>query len=42
MGVDHPAHVLTSTSTPRRLVNMTAITAVEAQIRTLQRAGVED
>ena len=42
MGVDHPAHVLTSTSTPRRLVNMTAITAVEAQIRALQRAGAED
>lgn len=33
MGVDHPAHVLTPASTPRRVVNMTAIVAVEAQIR---------
>ncbi len=33
MGVDKPAHVLTQTSTPRRVVNMTAIAAVEAQIR---------
>ncbi|WP_443018985.1 NADP-dependent malic enzyme, partial [Sphingomonas sp.] len=33
MGVNKPAHVLTQTSTPRRVVNMTAIAAVEAQIR---------
>ena len=33
MGVDKPAHVLTPASTPRRVVNMTAIAAVEAQIR---------
>ncbi len=33
MGVDKPAHVLTPSSTPRRVVNMTAIAAVEAQIR---------
>ncbi|WP_132998836.1 NADP-dependent malic enzyme [Luteimonas arsenica] len=39
MGVDHPAHVLTASSTPRRVVNMTAITAVEAQIRAARRAS---
>ncbi|TWT22719.1 NADP-dependent malic enzyme [Luteimonas marina] len=33
MGINKPAHVLTQTSTPRRVVNMTAIAAVEAQIR---------
>jgi malate dehydrogenase (oxaloacetate-decarboxylating)(NADP+) len=33
MGVNKPAHVLTPASTPRRVVNMTAIAAVEAQIR---------
>jgi malate dehydrogenase (oxaloacetate-decarboxylating)(NADP+) len=33
MGIDQPAHVLTPASTPRRVVNMTAIAAVEAQIR---------
>ena len=33
MGVAKPAHVLTSASTVRRVVNMTAIAAVEAQIR---------
>ncbi|MGY1528764.1 NADP-dependent malic enzyme [Luteimonas sp. A649] len=33
MGLDHPAHILTPGSTPRRVVNMTAITAVDAQIR---------
>jgi malate dehydrogenase (oxaloacetate-decarboxylating)(NADP+) len=37
MGIDQPAHVLTPASTPRRVVNMTAIVAVEAQIRKLQR-----
>lgn len=37
MGVDQPAHVLTPASTPRRVVNMTAIVAVEAQIRKAQR-----
>src|SRR5690606_5667355 len=39
MGVDHPAHVLTAGSTPRRVVNMTAITAVEAQIRAARRSS---
>jgi len=33
MGVSKPAHILTPTATPRRIVNMTAIAAVEAQIR---------
>lgn len=33
MGVAHPAHVLTPSATVRRVVNMTAISAVEAQIR---------
>jgi malate dehydrogenase (oxaloacetate-decarboxylating)(NADP+) len=38
MGVAKPAHVLTSAATVRRVVNMTAICAVEAQIRA-QREG---
>ncbi|MDI9237787.1 NADP-dependent malic enzyme [Lysobacter sp. LF1] len=33
MGLDKPAHILTPASTPRRVVNMTAIAAVDAQIR---------
>jgi len=33
MGMAKPAHVLTPSSTVRRVVNMTAIAAVEAQIR---------
>ncbi|WP_166210882.1 NADP-dependent malic enzyme [Cognatiluteimonas telluris] len=37
MGLDQPAHILTPSSTPRRVVNMTAIAAVEAQIRKAQR-----
>src|SRR3546814_4290970 len=37
MGIDQPAHLLTGAATPRRVVNMTAIVAVEAQIRKLQR-----
>ncbi|MGV8932823.1 MAG: NADP-dependent malic enzyme [Luteimonas sp.] len=36
MGVDRPAHILTPASSPRRVINMTAIVAVEAQIRKLQ------
>jgi malate dehydrogenase (oxaloacetate-decarboxylating)(NADP+) len=39
MGLDQPAHILTPASTPRRVVNMTAIAAVEAQIRAAQRHG---
>ncbi len=33
MGLDQPAHILTPAATSRRVVNMTAIVAVEAQIR---------
>ncbi|HQW59280.1 MAG: NADP-dependent malic enzyme [Thermomonas sp.] len=33
MGLDQPAHILTPASSSRRVVNMTAIAAVEAQIR---------
>ncbi|GLQ48103.1 malic enzyme [Dyella lipolytica] len=36
MGVDKPAHILTPASTVRRVVNMTAIAAVDAQIRAAQ------
>ena len=36
MGLDQPAHILTPASTPRRVVNMTAIAAVDAQIRAHQ------
>ena len=39
MGTDQPAHILTAAATPRRVVNMTAIVAVEAQSRQLQRDG---
>ena len=33
MGLDKPAHILTSAATVRRVVNMTAIASVDAQIR---------
>ena len=33
LGLDKPAYILTPGSTPRRVLNMTAIAAVEAQIR---------
>jgi malate dehydrogenase (oxaloacetate-decarboxylating)(NADP+) len=33
MGLDQPAHILTTASTPRRVINMTAIAAVDAQLR---------
>src|SRR5580698_6926061 len=36
MGLDKPAHILTPASTSRRVVNMTAIAAVDAQIRAAQ------
>ncbi|PXV59521.1 malate dehydrogenase (oxaloacetate-decarboxylating)(NADP+) [Dyella jiangningensis] len=36
MGVNKPAHILTPAATPRRVVNMTAIAAVDAQIRQAQ------
>jgi malate dehydrogenase (oxaloacetate-decarboxylating)(NADP+) len=38
MGIDKPAHILTPASTVRRVVNMTAIAAVDAQIRQSQPA----
>ena len=41
MGIARPAHVLTSASTVRRVVNMTAIAAVEAQIRTQREADAK-
>jgi malate dehydrogenase (oxaloacetate-decarboxylating)(NADP+) len=33
LGARRPAHILTPTSTVRRLVNMTALTAIEARRR---------
>ena len=41
MGVAKPAHVLTYSATVRRIVNMTAIAAVDAQIRANLGARVE-
>jgi malate dehydrogenase (oxaloacetate-decarboxylating)(NADP+) len=39
MGVSRPAHVLTPSATVRRIVNMTAVAGVEAQIRARREAG---
>jgi len=36
MGLDQPAHILTPASSSRRIVNMSAIAAVDAQIRAAQ------
>ena len=33
MGISKPVHILTTSATPRRVINMTAIAAVDAQIR---------
>ena len=33
MGLSKPVHILTTSATPRRILNMTAIAAVDAQIR---------
>ena len=33
MGISKPAHILTPASTVRRVVNITAVACVEAQIR---------
>jgi malate dehydrogenase (oxaloacetate-decarboxylating)(NADP+) len=38
MGLDQPAHILTPASTPRRVINMTAVAVVEAQLRKQQHA----
>ena len=37
MGPSYSAHVLTASATVRRMVNMTAIAAVEAQVRKAMR-----
>ncbi|BFI94829.1 MAG: NADP-dependent malic enzyme [Rhodanobacter sp.] len=42
MGVDRPAHILTTSSSVRRVVNMTAIAAVDAQIRAARVTRAED
>jgi malate dehydrogenase (oxaloacetate-decarboxylating)(NADP+) len=39
MGVSKPCHVLTPSATVRRVVNMTAVAAVEAQIRAQREAA---
>ena len=39
MGVNRSAHILTPASTVRRIVNMTAVAAVDAQIRAAQGSG---
>jgi malate dehydrogenase (oxaloacetate-decarboxylating)(NADP+) len=39
MGVSRPAHVLTPSATVRRIVNMTAVAGVEAQIRERREQG---
>ena len=33
MGLDYPAHILTPAASVRRVVNMTAFSVVEAQLR---------
>ena len=38
MGLDRPAHILTPASSSRRVVNMTALAAVDAQIRAEMKA----
>ncbi|MCX7556051.1 NADP-dependent malic enzyme [Xanthomonadaceae bacterium JHOS43] len=42
MGVDGSAHILTPASTVRRVVNMSAIAAVEAQVRSERKAHMAD
>ncbi|MCE5233514.1 MAG: NADP-dependent malic enzyme [Mizugakiibacter sp.] len=39
MGLDKPAHILTPVSTVRRVVNMTALAAVDAQLRAAARGA---
>ena len=39
MGLSKPVHILTSSATPRRIMNMTAIAAADAQIRKQREAG---
>ncbi|MDR2872279.1 MAG: NADP-dependent malic enzyme [Xanthomonadaceae bacterium] len=42
MGVSKPAHILTTSATSRRIVNLTAIAAVDAQIRQQREAEREN
>ena len=39
MGLSKPVHILTTSATPRRILNMTAIAAVDAQIREQMEGG---
>ena len=39
LGVAKPVHILTQSATVRRIVNMTAVAVVEAQIRERREAG---
>ncbi len=39
MGISKPVHILTASATPRRVLNMTAIAAVDAQIRQQMEEG---
>jgi malate dehydrogenase (oxaloacetate-decarboxylating)(NADP+) len=39
MGISKPVHILTNSATPRRVANMTAIAAVDAQLRKQREAG---
>ena len=39
MGISKPVHILTTSATPRRILNMTAIAAVDAQIRQQMEEG---
>jgi len=41
MGLSRPAHILTPISTVRRVINMTAIAAVEAQVRKRREVDIE-
>jgi malate dehydrogenase (oxaloacetate-decarboxylating)(NADP+) len=40
LGADKPAHVLTPSASPRRVVNMTALAVVEAQLHEQAQAGL--
>ena len=42
MGLDQPAHILTPSSSSRRIVNMSAIVAVDAQMRAARKAATGD
>jgi malate dehydrogenase (oxaloacetate-decarboxylating)(NADP+) len=42
MGLDYPAHILTPAASVRRVVNMTAFSVVEAQMRERKTAKSKD